>query len=264
MAAFSFAPAARLFSAISAIALVHASGAASAQRPDDRPTQEATDAAPTLGAEALAFYPCGGVGGLSTAPVATENAGSTIVVWVGRGKLGAFSAATNPTDNKGNRYELLGSVQNYAPLWPNSGAAVYASPSSVGGAGHVFTAPMPAADEITLAAVEIKNGGVIQDYKWSKAPAGRAQTSPSVTTTGPATLIAIWTGDSDGDATGHVTAVPDNGFRTINSQTYAKCGVEVVTAAKDVAAPGSYDVTWTATPVQGANLWLIAVQKAAR
>ena len=142
----------------------------------------------------------------------------------GERKTRAFSAATNPTDNKGNRYELLGSVQNYAPLWPNSGAAVYASSSSVGGAGHVFTAPMPAADEITLAAVEIKNGGVIQDYKWSKAPAGQAQTSPSVTTTGPATLIAIWTGDLDGDATGHVTAVPDNGFRTINSQTYAKCG----------------------------------------
>ncbi|MGO9673585.1 MAG: hypothetical protein ACLPSF_05365 [Methylocella sp.] len=243
--------------------MIHASGAAQAQSNDDRhaPASSAA-AAPTLGAAALAFHPCGGVGDLSTAPVATESAGSMILLWVGRGKRGAFSAATNPTDNKGNNYRLLGSVETYAPLWPDSGEAVYASTSAAGGAGHVFTAPLPASDEITLAGVEIKNGGVVQDYKWSKAPSGQAQASLSVTTTGPATLIAIWAGDSDGDATGNVTAVPDNGFRTIRSQTYAKCGVEVFVAAKDVAAPGAYDVTWTATPAQGANLRLIAVQKA--
>jgi hypothetical protein len=31
-------------------------------------------------------------------------------------------------------------------------------------------------------------------------------------------------------------------------------------AAKNVSAAGTYDVTWTSDPEQGAQLWLIAVQ----
>jgi hypothetical protein len=257
----------RLFAGLSAIVIVSAPSMTSAQRTSDfnAPVTEPgspTAVSPVLGAHALAFYRCGGTGGLATAPVTTQSSGSTILAWIGRGKLSTLTTATTPTDNKGNVYSRLGSVQTYSPLWPSSGEALYVSPLAAGGAGHIITAPMPGADEVTLATIEIKNGGIIQDYKWSKVLSGQAHTSLSVTTTEPATLITIWAGDSSGDPTaGNVTAIPDNGFSAINSQLYAGCGVEAVVATKDVAAAGTYNVTWTATPTQGAHLWLVAVQK---
>jgi hypothetical protein len=36
--------------------------------------------------------------------------------------------------------------------------------------------------------------------------------------------------------------------------------VQCAVAVKNVITPGTYNVTWTSTPVQGAQLWLIAVQ----
>jgi hypothetical protein len=261
----------KVFSGIASIALVNAPFAASAQssRYLNPPVAETVDSSatanPSLGAHLLAYFPCGGSGGLATAPMTTQNSGGTILVWVGRGRLRAFAAATTPTDNKSNMYTMLGSVENYSPLWPDSGEALYVSPAAAGGAGHVITASMPEADEMSLAVIEIKGGGAVQDYKWKKVLSGQANTSLSVTTTGPATLIAIWAGDSSGDArTGNVTAVPNNGFTTIDAQPYAKCAVEAAIAAKDESAAGSYDVTWKATPTQGAHLWLIAVQKPAK
>lgn len=272
---------ARFFSGIASIAIINTPSTTLAQsgrdldaagdvstRPLNAPATTLGSSAPsfpTLGAHVLSFYPCGGAGGLSAAPIPTQTSGSTILACVGRGQLRAFTTTTTPTDNKGNVYRMLGSVQNYSPLWPTSGEALYASPAAAGGAGHVIVAPMPGSDEVSLAIIEIKDGGIIQDYKWNKVLSDQAHASLSVTTTGPATLVAIWAGDSSGDPrTGNVTAVPNNQFTTIDSQPYAKCGVEAIVGTKDVSAAGSYDVTWTATPTQGAHLWLIAVQKPAK
>ena len=36
--------------------------------------------------------------------------------------------------------------------------------------------------------------------------------------------------------------------------------VQVAVAVKQVAAAGTYDVTWSATPNQGAITWLVALQ----
>jgi len=36
--------------------------------------------------------------------------------------------------------------------------------------------------------------------------------------------------------------------------------VQCAMAVKTVAAAGSYNLTWTATPIQGAQLWLIAIE----
>jgi hypothetical protein len=79
----------------------------------------------------------------------------------------------------------------------------------------------------------------------------------NVTTTGPATLVAIWCGDSGAPS---VTATPNNGFTVTDSQLLSGCDVEVAVATKDVAVAGTYNVTWTATPTQGAHLYLVAVQ----
>jgi hypothetical protein len=221
---------------------------------------------PTIGAHALAFYPCIGFagwlwrtvksGGISTPSMITEASGSTMLTWVGRGKIRAFTSSTVPTDNKGNAYRMIGSVHDFLPLWPNSGEALYTSLSAVGGNGHIVTAAVPGPDEITLATVEVKNGGVIEDAQWNKVTVP-PQTSLNVTTTGPATLVALWVGDSGAAS---VTASPNNGFTVINSQLLAGCAVEAVVATKDVATAGTHNVTWTATPTQGAHMWLVAVQ----
>jgi len=213
-------------------------------------------AAPTVGAHTLAFFPCNSSGGLTTSPITTRISGSTILAWVGRGDTNGFTG-TVPFDNKTNSFKVIGSLHDYSPLYPSSGEALYSVLSAVGGAGYRATAPMPAGgDEITLAVLEIKDGGIIQDAQFKKV-LSPPHTSLNVTTTGPATLVAIWAGDSGGAS---VTANPNNGFVTIDSQLLSSCEVEVVVATKDVATAGTYNVTWTATPSQGAHLWLVAVE----
>ena len=141
--------------------------------------------------------------------------------------------------------------------------ALYASPSVAGGVGHVITAPMPdglGSDEITMVAVEVKNGGVIQDARWIyAAPLSPTQTSLDVTTTAAATLVAFWAGDS-GSVLPGMTVVPDNGFTKIEEILTGECYVQVVVATKQVAGAGTYNVTWSSTPPQGGHLWLVAVQ----
>src|SRR5262249_24798985 len=162
--------------------------------------------APTVGAHTLAFTHFGAPAGtLSTNPITTQASGSTVLAWVGRGQISTFTPGTAPTDNHGNTSIQLGATHSYAPLFPNPGMALYTFPSFAGGSGDVFMAPMPVNDEVTLMVVEIKNGGVIQDAQWNSV-ANSPQTSLSVTTTGPATLVAFWTGDG---ASGAVSAVPN-------------------------------------------------------
>src|SRR5450432_4164696 len=153
-------------------------------------TAKAT-ASPTLGAHVLAYYDCAGSNGLSTPAITTQASGSTILAWVGRGDISQFTSATVPNDNKGNTYALIGTLHDYSPNYAGSGEALYSCTAAAGGSGHVFTAPMTGRDEITLAVVEITNGGVIQDAQWNKV-LSPPQTSMNVTTTGAATLVAIW------------------------------------------------------------------------
>ncbi len=218
-------------------------------------------AAPSLGAHTLTNYFIGTNTSpkISTRAVTTQNSGSTMLVGIGRGDITAFTQV--PTDNKTNApYVQLGSTHPYVPLYPDSGTALYAFASFVGGSGHVVTASTVAGDEVTLDAVEIKNGGVIQDYKWNEVLQGHPLTTLDVTTTGPATLVAFWWGD--GNQYFAHTAVPDSGFTVIDSilpiGSYGQCAV----ATKDVTAAGSYHVTWNSDGNEGAQLWLVAVQSA--
>lgn len=215
----------------------------------------------TVGGHALAWYECGTPAQpLSTAPVATHASGSTLLAWVSRGHIDTFTPATVPTDNKGNRFSILGAVHDYSPRWPSSGEAMYAAPSAAGGRDHVFTVQMISSDEVTFAVIEVMNGGVIHDAQWKKVTDGAPNTSGNVTTTGPATLVAVWAGDG---AAPRMTVVPNNGFAIVDAQlTNTSCAIQAVIAAKEVADAGTYNVTWTATPAQGAHLWLIAVQRA--
>jgi hypothetical protein len=190
--------------------------------------------------------------------MSTQMSGSTILACVGRGTSADFSSSL-PTDNMGNAPYIQQDIAHAYTLWKDSGTALYAFPSAVGGNGHKVQTANPSMNEVTLAVVEVINRGVIQDVKWSEVLQASLQTSQSVTTTGPATLVAFWWGDDDGGH-GNVTATPDQGFTVIDSQLISQQAVECVVATKDVSAAGSYNVTWTTTPVQGAQLWLVAVQ----
>ena len=222
-------------------------------------TVTAATSSPTVGAHTLAFVPFNSPAGtLSTSSIATQAAGSTVLAWVGRGNISSFTPANVPTDNRGNTSVQIGATHDYAPNFPNSGFALYGIQSLAGGSGDVFSVPMPVNDEVTLAVVEVKNGGLIQDSQFNKV-VNAPQTSLSVTTTGPATLISFWTGDG---ASGFANAVPDNGFTLLDTQPGSTNSVQAAVATKDVSAAGTYNVTWTTTPPQTAFIWLIAVQKA--
>lgn len=220
----------------------------------------AAAAAPNLGAHTLSHYflYAHDFTHLVSSPMTTMATGSTILVSVGRGSFSGFSDV--PTDNMGNGpYTPLGTPHRYT-LWGGSGTALYACADARGGSGHVVSVATPVGDEITLAAVEIVNGGVIQDFQWNEVPAGHPLTSQSVTTTGPATLVAFWWGDSGG---GPHTATPNNGFVVTDALLLSGWIVQCAAATKTVSEAGTYNVTWTSTPLQGAQLWLAAVQSAA-
>lgn len=214
---------------------------------------------PGLGAHSLTFhryYAPANPSTIRTAEMATAPSGSTIVVGVGRGNLGAHRL---PSDNKGNAsYQQLGEAHAYTN-WPYSGTALYAFPSMTGGEGHVVSAATPPEDEVTLAAVEVREGSYVAAFEWNEVLAGSPLRSRSVTTTGPATLIAFWWGDAG--VAEDKTAVPNNGFVVVDSALASGELVQCAVAVKNVSEAGTYDVTWTATPRQGAQLYLVAVQK---
>jgi hypothetical protein len=226
-----------------------------------------TPGMPGLGAHGLAYYKLDHMpleATLSTPPMATQSSGSTIVASVGRGDKTLLSA---PTDNKGNTpYLQLDNMHPYH-LYPDSGTALYAFPSAAGGAGFRVTTNAGAAatgsnkgrpDEITIAAVEVIEGAHIQAFSWNE-DLNPPNTSDSVTTTGPATLIAFWWGD--GFPGTPQSATPGDGFTPVDTNAFETDSfVQCAVAVKNVTAAGTYSVSWTSDPPQGAQLWLVAVQ----
>ena len=225
--------------------------------PAPAPAPAPASAAPALGAHVLAFNRDGVTSSsLSASGMTTRTSGSTLLACVGRGLL----AADLPTDTAGNAFVQLGAAHTYT-LWPNSGTALYACAQARGMAGHAVTVAKPkVTDETTLSVVEITEAGSVRDAHWREVLAGQPLTSASVTTTGPALLVAWWWGDAGVDL--DKTAVPNNGFTVIDSVLASGALVQCAVAVRQVSAAGSYNVTWVSTPQQGAQLWLVAVQAA--
>ena len=137
----------------------------------------------------------------------------------------------------------------------------YRALSGHGGNGHTVSIVKNgnSVGELTLPFIEIRDASVIQDVVWNYPAAGSQVTSGEVTTTGPATLVALWWGDA---FVLHQTAVPDNGFSVIESflDLPPDSAVQCAVAYRQVDAAGTYHVTWTQAPQQGAVLYLIALQ----
>ena len=230
---------------------------APAPSPAPAPAPAPVSAAPALGGHVIAFNRDGVTSSsLSASGMTTRTSGSTLLACVGRGLL----AAGLPTDNAGNAFVQVGVAHTYT-LWPNSGTALYACAQARGMAGHAVTVAKPkVTDETTLTVVEITDGGSVRDAQWREVLSGQPLTSASVTTTGPALLVAWWWGDAGVDL--DKTAAPNNGFTVIDSVLASGALVQCAVAVRQVSAAGSYNVTWASTPQQGAQLWLAAVQAA--
>ena len=222
-----------------------------------------TAGTPGLGAHTLAFYGVGddtNLAPLFSPAMTTQPSGSTIVLGIGRGNKALF--ATAPVDNKNNiAYPRCGAAQQY-PLSTDSATAVYALPAAKGGAGFQVKALNGMStggntDEITMFTVEVAASVRVADVEWlATTSAAQPATTRSVTTTGQATLISFWWGDSR--AVNSVAT--NNGFTVIDQQLLAQKDVQGAVAVKSVAAAGTYNVTWTVNPAQPAQLWLVAVQ----
>ena len=245
-------------SAIVAAAMVAASGVSTASTVGGSALKVAAFASqPTAGVHTLYWEEeANGADPATTGAINTQATGSSLVVFT----AGYASNTGGPADT-------------YSNTWTHAGTEVYTGWSGVfdvrgyyvevasGGSGHTVTFQKDGqpAGEITIPFVEIKNAGTLVDYAQNYPAAGTALTSGSVTTTGPALLVAFWWGDAGGLT--H-DASPNNGFTLIEEfgDLPPNSAVQCFVAVKEVTAAGTYDVTWTETPDQGAPLWLFAFQ----
>lgn len=249
-----------LWAAVGAMVIsAHAGVCRSASHePGVEPATQDTAVPATLGAHTLLWQEnFSGVSPAVTDPVTTQASGSSFIVF----NAGFASNDTPPTDNKNNAWVLLGEPVVYDGYGGAFDVKAYLSLQGHGGAGHRVSIVKngTAEGEITIPFIEIRDGAVLQDWAQNYALGGTTNVSASVTTTGPAVLVAFWWGDGDGL---QHSAVPDNGFSIIENFVDLPAGsaVQCVVAAKEVDAAGTYRVSWSVSPAQGAPLWLFAFQ----
>lgn len=255
---------------MTALLLVLAMGDAGPARSHDG---SAGAPASSIGSHTLLAQPDGeGTDPAVAGPIHTQDAGSALLVLVG----GYASNASLPSDNYGNTWVQKGAKITYHGYSGRFNTAAYVALSARGGENHRVTLPKTgeAAGEITAPFIEIKNAGVLQDVatnyavpgfvarlgrKLGQGWTGAGLSSGVVTTTGPATLVAVWWGDA---FVYRMTAVPGNGFKVIERflDLPPSSGVQCAVAVRQVDRAGTYQVTWSGTPAQGAILWLFAFQ----
>lgn len=214
--------------------------------------------APSLGSHTLLGQEDGhGANPAVTSPINTQASGSSFLVFHG----GHASNTREPTDNKGNAWTPLAAPVVYNGYDGAYDIKAYRAMSGHGGNGHTVSIVKngSSAGELTLPFIEIRGATTIQAMAQNYPEANSQVTSGDVTTSGPATLIALWWGDG---FFLHQTAVPDSGFSVIESflDLPPDSAVQCAVAYRQVAAAGTYHVTWTQAPQQGAVLYLIALQ----
>ncbi len=198
-----------------------------------------------------------GVSPAVTRPVDTQPNGSSLIVFNG----GYAANDKAPVDSYANRWKQVGNVPYGNGYGDRFNVKAYVALQARGGPGHTVSIEKNgnAAGEITVPFIEVRHAGVLKDVAQNYPAAGVVVTSGSVTTTGPATLVALWWGDG---GVKRMTAVPNNGFVVVDEflQLPDESGVQSAVAIRQVSAAGTYNVSWIGAPVQGAILWLFAFQ----
>lgn len=210
----------------------------------------------TLGAHTLVGQEDGRADTVAqTRPMMTEPRGSSFVAF----NAGYVTNTAGPVDNKGNSWTLFGEPVIYAGYEGRFDVKAYLVLDGKGGPEHRVRIEKPGNPygELTMPVVEIRDAGRLVDSAHNYAPKGKLLACGSVSTDGPALLVAFWWGDGLGL---RHSAVPDNGFEVIDLFTDLpeQSGVQCVVAVREVESSGSYNVNWSSTPEQGAPLWLFA------
>lgn len=215
-------------------------------------------------------------GTLSTTGVTTGSQ-SAFVASVARGRWSVAPAPAGATDNKGNTYvAAAGSPHTYPAPWTASQAGVYVSLWNegtdvwpVGGADHQWQGTWGdygggTGDEVTVAGWEIVGARYLQDASWVERTSAATLTSGTVTTTGPAVLLAIVFGTGPVGQThvvtfhGGVTKLTDasaEGNPSNNGYIQESSGFLVVDG------PGTYSVSLSYAIPEGAQIFLLAFQQ---
>lgn len=195
----------------------------------------------------------------TTSAITTTASGSSYLTL----RAGYASNNSRPTDSKGNRWRHMGGA-TYTGWAGVFDAQAYVAQNGTGGSGHTLNFEKDAnpTGEITVPLIEAKAGATrLVDWSLVNITVGNPLTAGSVTVTGPALLVAVWLGDAGGLT--H-TASPNNSFSNFISfgSLPPNSAVQMFCASRQVSAAGTYDVTWTETPDQGAILILAAFGEA--
>lgn len=199
----------------------------------------------------------------STVTLTGKTAGSTIVVV----SMGEFARMSTPTDTSSTSFTQRGTNQAYAGgLWPGFGPRVHANTGVSGSGSYTVSVDKDNAfplEEISIAVLEVIGGVSIVQSQGSVAAggAGVGYSSPSITTTGPAVIFAIWSGDADTATNPKDVAVSGTGWSLLESSFQSSVPyVQFAVAVRVVTAAGTYSCTWTPTANQGAAMQMVAVQ----
>lgn len=222
----------------------------------------------SLGAHTVDFQRFGFANRNASLVLNTQSSGSIVILSAG----GRSSDIGQTWTNTLGSVTKVSSVVDYPDF---AGYGTQIGKAAGGGTGQTFAIPVSTDDENTSFATEVIVAGAPRvkavNANVPNSSGGPTVTSASITVDGPAFLIADWWGSSPvvppfsspspGIGTPY-TAVPDNGFTVIDSYLINNEFGEVQSAraVKMVSAAGTYNVTWTHSPNQGAQTWIIAVQ----
>lgn len=220
--------------------------------------------APSLGVHGLTGQEDGVGSSPCTVNIGTVQATKSTVVLFHGGRTNEPGATT---DNFGNSFSELGSATDFT-AWPNYGWRIWYDPAVAGGSNFTLsrTKTVHASEEITIVGVEVKNGGVVSQATPVETASGATATSNTVTTQGPAVLIALHGGDTG--VSGSRNAVPNaasiaDGWSKIESYELTDAGhVQVAIAVRTVSEAGTYSITWDHSPTERAIVLLVAVEEA--
>lgn len=208
--------------------------------------------------------------GNATVTLTTQATGSMFLVVV-FGNLNDFDTES-PSDNKGNTYKQLIPTGGTAPggasagsreytLYPGYGGACWVTgPNATGGSSHTFSKSFGNFDEMTMFVVEILRGKIVRAIKWNHPASGSAITSQSITTELSSFVVAATSGDAPVGQDHTLSA--NNGYDQLEfygtdvSNGYIQAGLHG--DVKDTA--GTYSVTFTWTPTQGAMIFHLAFE----
>lgn len=213
--------------------------------------------APTLGAHQIVFQDNSGVGTnpMNSAAMTTQ-AHSSILVF----RMGVTNDDVAPTDNYGNTYTKIGSSIPYSGE-PQYQMSAYLCAAAVGGANHIihFAKSTNPTSESTGVIVEIVGSTSYQIA--NNYPTASPGTTASLTTTGPAFLVALWGGDgSQTNTTMSCTASAP--FTDLDKELVVPTAgaVQAADATSTQSSASTYSCTFTWSPTQGAGCYLVSFQ----